>query len=72
MGKPGQQPAATKPIISKCAATSTTKSCNCTSCSGSTCTHTSSYCSTCTFFFYFIGGVGQDDDPSKYTIPAGD
>jgi len=71
MGKPGQ-PTAAKPTISKCAATSTTKGYTCTSCSGSTCTHTSSCCNTCTFFFYFIGGVGQDDDHSKYVIPAGD
>jgi len=70
MGKPGQ-PTAAKPTISKCATTSITKSCTSTSCSGSNCTHNSSCYSTCTFF-YFIGGVDKDDDPSKYAIRAGD
>jgi len=70
MGKLGQ-PTVAKPTISKCVATSSTKSCTYTSCSCSTCTHTSSCC-TCTFHFYFIGRVGPNDDTLEYAIPAGD
>jgi len=61
----------TKPTGSKCASTflPTTKSCTCISCPNCTCTclctHPSFYY---TFIFYFIGGVGEDDDPSKYAI----
>jgi len=70
MGKLGQ-PAAAKPKVSERAATCSTKSCAYTNCPCSTCTHTSSYY-TCTFFFHFIGGVGQNDDTLEYAIPAGD
>jgi len=70
MGKLGQ-PTTVKPTISKRAATSLTKSCAYTSCTSSTypCCYPSSYC---TLIFYFIRGVSQDDDPSKYAIPTGD
>jgi len=59
----GQSTTTTKPKGSKCADTSpTTKSYTCTSCPSS----------CCTFVFYFIGGVGEDNDPSKYAIPIED
>jgi len=74
MGKLGQPATTKKPTGLKYAATSlpTTKSCTyTTSCPSSTCPccYPSSYC---TLIFYFIGGVSQDDDPSKYAILAGD
>jgi len=68
MGKP-RQPTAAKPTVSKCIATSSTKSYAYTSCSFSTCTYTNSCC-TCTFLFYFIGRVGQNDDTKEYAIPT--
>jgi len=69
----GKLKIAAKPTGSKRTASSSpiTKSCSYTTCPSSTCPycHPSSHC---TFILYFIEGVSQDDDPSKYAILVGD